>query len=96
MSSSDANVVKIVESCAELWANQRVSWWVQLTGHAVRLEAENSCGNEIYVISPSSDDGVSVDRFAGNSSGGKALLETLPGISESDFFSLLSESVSNE
>jgi hypothetical protein len=94
--SSDTNVIEIVESCAELGANQRVGWWIKLACHAVGLEAENTSGNEIHIISPPGNDWVSVDSSAWNSSGGEALLKTFPSLSKSNFLSLLAEPVSNE
>ena len=43
VSASDADVVQVVESHAELRADQWVGRGVQLTGHAVGLEAVDAC-----------------------------------------------------
>ena len=70
MSSGESDVIQIVESEAELRANERISGGIHLSSHTVRLEAENSSCNVVYIISPTGDDGVSINFFARNSSSG--------------------------
>jgi hypothetical protein len=81
VSSGDTNVVKIIESGAELRANQWVGWWVKLTCDAIWLEAEDTSSCEINIISPSSDDRVSLNSSARNSSSRQTLLKSLPSLS---------------
>ena len=81
VTTGDTDVIEIVETDAELRANERVSRGVELTSHAVRLEAVNTGLDIIDIISPTSDDGVTLDSSAGNTSRGKRTLESLPGIS---------------
>tara|TARA_B110000285_G_C15121395_1_gene617384 strand:+ start:2127 stop:2447 length:321 start_codon:yes stop_codon:yes gene_type:complete len=94
--SCDTNVIQIVESSAELRADQRIGWWIKLTSHAIWLEAEDTSGHKVHIVSPSGDDWVSVDGCARNSGGGETLLESLPGISEGNFLSFLTEAIANE
>jgi hypothetical protein len=96
MTSCNSNIVQIVESCAELWANQRISRWVELSSHAVWLETKDSSGDEIDIISPSCNDRVPLYRLAWNSGCGEALFEPLPSLSEGDFLAILVKAISNE
>ena len=76
MASSQANVVEIVESCAELGANQRICGRVKLSRHTVWLEAVNASCDIVHVVSPTSNDGVSLNRLAWNSCRGKAFFKS--------------------
>lgn len=96
MTTSNSDVIKIVESSAELRANQRVGWGIKFTGNAIWLKAENSSSHKINIISPSGDDWVSLDRLAWNSCCGETLLEPLPGLSKSNFLAILVEPIANE
>ncbi len=87
MASSYSNVVKIIEACAELGANEGVSRRVKLSSDAVGLEAEDAGGNEIDIVAPSCDNRVSFYASAGNTRGSHAFLESFPGISEGNFLS---------
>lgn len=68
MSASQANVVKIVESNAELGANQGIGGRIKLSSHTVGLEAIDTSGHIIHVVSPSGDNGVALDCFAWDAS----------------------------
>lgn len=68
MSSSESNIVEIVEPEAELWADQRVGRWVHFSSDAVGLEAEDARSNIIHVIPPSGNDRISIDLSAWDSS----------------------------
>ena len=81
MSSSDTNVVQVIESCAELWANQRICWWVKFTSDAVWLEAENTCSTEVDIISPTSDNGISLNCGTWDFISGETLFKSLPSFS---------------
>jgi hypothetical protein len=61
MSTCDTNIVEVVEPSTELWANKWIGWWVKLSGDAVWLETEDTSSDKVDVISPSSDDWVSLD-----------------------------------
>ena len=75
MATSDTNVVQVIEARAELRADQGVSGRVELTSHAVGLEAEDASGDVVNVVSPASDNGVAIDGVARDASRGKTLLE---------------------
>lgn len=64
MSSCQADVVEIIESHAELWANQRISRRIQLSGDAVRLETVDASCNVVNIISPASNNWVSLNGLA--------------------------------
>jgi hypothetical protein len=97
MTACDTNIVQIVESGTELGADQWVGWRIELTSDAVWLEAEDTSGHEVDIISPSSNNRVSLDRFAWNPGSCETLLKALPSLSESNFvLALLLESISNE
>ena len=68
MSASQANVVKVVESNAELGANQGIGGRVELSSHTVGLEAIDTSGHIIHVVSPSGDNGVALDGFTWDAS----------------------------
>lgn len=95
MSTSDTNVIEIIEAHTELRADKRISRRVKLTSNTVGLEAEDTSSNIVNIISPSGNNWVSLDRLARDTSIGETLLETLPGLSKSDFLAL-AESVSDE
>lgn len=61
MTACNTDVIQIVESGTELWTNQWVSWWIKLSSDAIWLEAEDTCSNEIDIISPSGDDRISLN-----------------------------------
>ena len=61
VSSSQADVVQVVKSNTELRANERICWWFELSSHTEWLETEDACQNEVYIVSPSSNDRVSLD-----------------------------------
>ena len=66
VSSSKTDVIQIIESQAELGADQRVGRRIQLASHAVRLEAEDACCHEVNIITPASDHWVALNRSARN------------------------------
>ena len=61
MSPSKPDVVQIVESQAELGTDEGVGRGIQLASDAVRLETEDSCCNEIYIVPPSGNYWVPLD-----------------------------------
>lgn len=61
VSAGEADVVEVVESHAELWADQGVGWGVQLARYAVWLEAENTGCHVINVVSPAGDHWIPLD-----------------------------------
>lgn len=76
MTPSEANVVKIVESGAELRANQRVGGRVELTRHAVGLEAVDASSDVVYIVSPAGHNGVPFDRSARDVGSRETFLES--------------------
>lgn len=97
MATGDTNVIKIIEPGAELRANQGVGWWVKLTSDAIWLEAEDTSSCEVNIISPSSDDWISFNSSAWDSSSGQTLLESLPSLSVSHVWgTLFLEAITNE
>jgi hypothetical protein len=75
-----SNVVEIVETDAELGANQRVGWRIHFSSHTVGLETENACSNIINIVPPTGYHGVSVDLSTGNSSTGQRSFERIPSL----------------
>lgn len=84
MSTSETDVIQIIESHAELRADKGICGGIEFTSNAIRLEAVDTGSDVVDIVSPTSNDGVSVDGLAGNSSRGQTLLETLPGFSIGD------------
>ena len=68
MATSDTNIVKIIESNAELGADEGIGGRVKLSSHAVGLEAIDTSGHIVHVVSPSGDDGVALDGLAWDAS----------------------------
>lgn len=85
MSSGQTNIVEIVETSAKLGADQGVRWWFKLTSDTVGLEAEDTCGDKVDIITPSCNDGISFDGSAGNTCSCETLFVPFPGLSESHF-----------
>jgi hypothetical protein len=67
VSSSETNVVEIIEADTELRANEWVSGRVEFTSNAVGLEAIDTSSHVIYVVSPASNHGVSLDGLTWDS-----------------------------
>ena len=88
MAAGDADVIQVVESRAELRADQGVGWGVELASDAVGLEAEDASSHEVNVISPAGYNGVAIDCGAGDTCGSQTLLKSFPGFSEGDLFAL--------
>jgi hypothetical protein len=61
VSASQTDVIQIVESEAELWADQRVSRWVEFTRYAVGLEAKDASSDEVNIVSPPCHNWVAFD-----------------------------------
>jgi hypothetical protein len=68
VAASQTNVIEVVEADTELGADKRVGGRVKLAGNAVGLEAIDTGSDIVDVVSPSSDDWVSLDGLARNSS----------------------------
>jgi len=96
MTACNTDIIQIIESGTELWANQWVSWWIKFSSDAIWLEAENTSSNEVDIISPSGDDWISVDGSARDSCGSEALLETFPSVCERNFFAVFAEAIADE
>jgi len=64
MATSQTDVIQIVEARAELRANERVRRWVKLASDTVGLEAIDTSGHIIDIVSPSCDDGVAFNAVA--------------------------------
>ena len=75
MPPSQTNIVQVVESRAELRANQWVGGRVQLTRHTVWLETENSGSHIVNIVAPTCDNRVPFDGGARDPSTGQTLLE---------------------
>ena len=85
MSSSESDVIEIVESEAELRADERVGWRLELSGDTVGLETEDAGSNVVNIIPPTSDDRVSIYFCAWNSGFCESSLEGVPGLSVGNF-----------
>lgn len=86
MATSQSNVVQIVESETELWTDEWISWWVHLACDTVWLEAENTSSHVVNIITPTSNNRVTIDFFAGNSSSCERALEGVPRLLVGDLF----------
>jgi hypothetical protein len=75
MSSSQPNVVKVVEADAELRADQRVSRRVKLSSHAIWLEAIDTSCYIVYVVPPAGNYRVPLDGLTRHTGGSQGLLE---------------------
>jgi hypothetical protein len=76
MTASQTNVIEVIEADTELGADQRVGGRVKLTSDAVGLEAINTSSDIVNIISPSSDNWVSLNGLAWYSSRGHRALKT--------------------
>jgi hypothetical protein len=81
VTAGDTDVVQIVETNAELRANKGVSRGLKLTSDAVRLEAVDTGLDIVNIVSPTSNDGVTLDSGGRDTSRGKGTLESLPRLS---------------
>jgi hypothetical protein len=61
MSTSDTDVVKVIEAHTELRANEWIGGRVELTCDAIWLETEDASGHEVYVITPPCHDWIPFD-----------------------------------
>lgn len=86
MSSGQPNIVQVVESDTKLGANERVGGRGHLARHAVGLEAVDPGLDEVHVVPPSGNHGISVDCFAGDSLRCEGLLEVRPNLAEGVLF----------
>lgn len=66
VAARQTDVVQVVEAGAELRADERVGGRVKLTRHAVGLEAENTSGDVVDIVSPPSNNRVPFDGVARN------------------------------
>jgi hypothetical protein len=89
MTSSHTNVIQIIETYAELGADQRVSRRIEFTSHTVRLETENTSSYVIYIISPSNNHRVSLNSSARDFLTAEAIPEALPALSVGVFLAVL-------
>ena len=98
MSAGKTNIIEIIESGTELWADERVGGRIKLTSDTVGLEAEDTSSDVVHIVSQSSDNGVSFDGGAGNFLTGKRVPESLPALGVSVLLAGLAEAVarSNE
>jgi len=91
MSASKTDVIQIVESHAELRADEGICGRVEFTSNAVRLEAVDTSSDVVDVVSPTGNDGISVDGLAGDSGRAQTSLETLPSFSIGDGIALTAD-----
>jgi hypothetical protein len=75
MTSSNTDVVQIIEADAELRADEWVSRRIKLSSNAIWLETENTSSDVINVCSPSSDSRVPLDRSTRNARRGETVTE---------------------
>jgi hypothetical protein len=68
MSASQTNVVKIIESNAELGADEGIGGRVELSSDAVGLEAIDTSGHIVHVIPPPGYNWVALDGLAWDAS----------------------------
>jgi len=61
MAACQTDVVQVVKSQAELRADKWIGRRVELACDAVRLEAEDTCGNEVNVVAPPCNNGVALN-----------------------------------
>ena len=76
VTAGQANVIQVIEAGAELRANEWICRRVQLTGHTVWLEAEDSCSYVVNIISPASNNRIPLNAGAWYASRGQTAFET--------------------
>ena len=98
MTSSNTDVIQIIETNTELRTDQRIGWRVKFTSHAVRLETENTSSHVVDIITPSSNNGVSLDSCAGDLLASETVPESLPALSVGVLLASLAKTIlsSNE
>lgn len=82
----EPDVVKIVEPEAELGADERIGRRVHLASDAVGLEAEDASRHVIHIVSPTSDDRVTIDLGARHAGSREGSLKGIPGLLVCDLF----------
>lgn len=95
VSTSQTNIVEVVETSAELGTDQGVSWRVELSSHTVGLEAEDAGSNKVDVIAPSCNDGVSFNGVARHACSRETLFVTFPSLCKGHLLAF-ANSVSNK
>jgi hypothetical protein len=76
MTASQTNVIEVIEADTELGADQRVGGRVKLASDAVGLEAINTSSDIVNIVSPSSDNWISLNGLAWYSSRGHRAFKT--------------------
>ena len=94
MTTSQTNIIEIIESCTKLWADKRISWWLKFTSDAIWLETEDTSSYEVNIISPSSNNWISLNWMMRNSSCAKACFIILPALSKGSLFAILKYTIS--
>lgn len=61
MSTSQADIVKVVKTDTELWADERIGWWIKLARNTVWLKAEDTSCHVVNVITPTSNNRIPFD-----------------------------------
>ena len=61
MAPSQPNVIQVVETEAKLWADEGISWGVELSSNAVGLKAKDTRSNIVNIISPTRNNRVSIN-----------------------------------
>ena len=61
VTTSQTNIVEIIESCTKLRANKGIGWGLKFSSDAVRLETEDTSSNEVNVVSPPSNNWISLN-----------------------------------
>jgi len=90
VSSSDTNIIKIVESATKLGLYQWIGRRFHFSCYTVRLEAINSSSNEINIISPSSNNRISLNGNTWSFGICKGFFKSLPSIGVCNFIAFSS------
>ena len=95
MASRNTNIIKIIETNWELWADKWVCRRVEFTSDTIGLKAINPSSNEVDIISPSGYNWISLNGSARNTSSCEALFKSFPSLSKSNF-AFLANSFANK
>ena len=98
MTTSQSDVIQVVEPHAKLRADQRISRRVEFACHTVGLEAKDTSCHVVDVVTPACHHWISFNRLAGNPRRGQRPFESLPSFRIGDFSSCRTDAaaLSNE
>lgn len=86
MTTSETDVIQIIETNTKLRANQRISRRIHLSCHTVGLKTKDPCCHIINIVPPAGYHRISVYLRTRNSSSCQRTFEAIPSLFISDLF----------